>query len=924
MAAGTDITPARLYPVRGRERELAALTELLDGAARGRGGGLVVLGQPGVGKTTLLGAAGRAAARFRVLRACGTESETGLPLAGLHQLLRPLSGFLSRLSAEHREPLHRALGLGGRTPCEPFALHTAVHRLLTVAAAAKPTVCCVDSAHHLDAESLAALVFTAHRADPARIALLFAADRGGLLEHGDLLAELPSLRLGRLDDDAAARLLADRLGNDVPGDVSDSVLELARGNPLALTELATTITVDQLAGRAEPPAALPAESRLRRTVRARLTALPADARLVVLLAAVDERLSPDTVTRVAERSGLALSALGEAERAGLLVVTADVVRLPEDLLPCTVRAGAAPDELREAHRLLAAAADPVAEEYRWTWHRAAIATAPCPRLAGALDRLAATARRAHSYPEAAAASERAAALSPAGDDRALRLVSAAADHWIAGEPRRARSNLRTAAPLARGGLAGLAGILNGEIELRRGRPSVAAVDLLDTARRFAHTHRGVAITTLMLAGEATLVAGDDSRYCVMAGDAARLRSVDEQPTTRLVLDHFAAMGATFSGRHWEAAAPLRRVVALADSAGDPTAKILASQAAYTLGDAQAARELALQAVVRARAQGNPARVPWALIYASVAALLTDQHEAALSSSLEGLRLAESLGQSNCVVDHLTILGMHAALQGDGETAMLRLDAAASGLAERGLGRPGAFATWAAACADLADDRPAEAFGRFRRIAGSRASRYSTVRVLAVPHFVEAAVRCGEREQAVRALDTFERWANATGGEARRALAHRCQGLLAEEKGAAGEHFAEAIRLHRSAGAAYDLASTELLYANRLRRERKHREAQDLLREAVQIFEDMDARHWVRRAQQELRACGHPVRGMSRGATGELAPRQLQIAALVADGATNREVAAQLFISPRTVDHHLRNIFAKLDIRSRVELAKLFR
>ncbi|PRX49539.1 AAA ATPase-like protein [Prauserella shujinwangii] len=897
------------------------LAAAVEAARAGTGGALVVLGQPGTGKTALLGEAVRALGGFRVLRVRGTAPEAELPLAGLHQLVRPLTGFLSRLPAPQRAALDRVLGLGGTGDADPLTLHAAVLRLLTVSSAAKPVVCTVDAAEDLDPASLAALAFAARRAAPARVAVLFAADRSGLGGRTGLLAGLPDVRLGPLDDETAARLLTDRLGTGVPPDVRESMLELACGNPLALAELARAVTTDQLCDRAAPPTALPADSELVRTVRRRLAALSRDARLAVLLAVVDDRLCPELAARAADHAGAAPDALGEAEAAGLLALSPDAVTLPADLVPGAVRAAAARAELRAAHELLAAVAT---DDYRRTWHRAALATAADPGLAAELDRLAVRARRVRGYREAAAASERAAALSPDGDGRALRLVSAAADHWIGGSPRRARTLLRGAAPLAHDGLAGLACLLDGEIELRRGHPSVAAIGLLNTARRFADTHRDVAISTLMLAGEANMVAGDDARYCAMAGDAARLRDAADEPATRLVLDHFAAMSATLSGRHWAAADPLRRVVRLAGETADPSAQILASQAAYTLGEAPAARDLAQRAVAFARARGNPARVPWALIYASISALLTDQHAAALHSSLEGLRLAESLGQPNCVIDHLTILGMHAALQGDGATAKLRLNAAAAGLAERGLGRPSAFADWAAACADLADDRPADALDRFRRMATSGTSRFSAVRVMAVPHFVEAAVRCGRRDQARRALATYERWANSTGGDARRALAHRCHALLATDERTAAEHFGEAMELHRSAGAVYDLASTQLLYARRLRRERGVRQARELLREAVRIFTDLDAGHRAGRARQELRACGHPVHDGSPVPSGELTPQQEKIAALVAAGATNREVAEQLFISHRTVDHHLRNIFTKLGIRSRVELARRYR
>lgn len=912
--------PARRFPVRGRTDELAALTGLLDRAVSGSGAALAVCGAPGSGVTAVLEAALATGPGLRVLAARGAPSETGLPFAGLHQLLAPLRGLAARLGSTQREPLDAVWAL--RPWCgPPAALPAAVSALLTEAATDGPTVCRVEAAHDLDPESLAALVFCARRLRGSRLALLFGADPGVAAHSAELLAELPSVRLGPLGDDAARQVLADRLGDQPPPAVSDALLTLARGNPLALTELAAAVSPAALSGLAPPPRGLSPDGRLARAVSHRLAARTPEARLLVVLAAVDDRLDLTVTGRVLP----ATTALDEAVDAGLVTVTGDTaVRLPACLPSCAVLAAVPRPERHRAHRLLAEAADPVTDRFRWTWHRAATVEAPAPRLAGELDAVAEAARQARNHPDAADAFERAAALTADGERRALRLVSAATDHWVAGRPRRARAALREAAPLAGGSLAGLAGLLEGEIELRSGNPALAATGLLATAHRLAAGEQDLAAATLMLAGEASFVAGDERRYCATARDAELLRPAADRAETRLVVEHFAAMAATFSGRHAEAAGPLRAVLRLGDQAADPAAKILASQAAYTLGDAAAAGRLALRAVADARARGNPAQVPWALVYASLAALLTGQHGTAVSTSLEGLRLAEALGQPNCAVDHLTILALQAALQGDGDTALLRLDAAASGLTERGLGRPGALGAWATACADLADDRPADALGRFRRTVSGEPWQYSPIRVMAAPTLVEAAVRCDRREVAGRTLAAFERWALATGGAARQALVARCHALLAADEGEAGARFGEAIELHRTAGAVHDLAHTQLLHGARLRRGRRPRQAREVLREAAQIFGELGAAHWSRRAQAELRACGHPGHGGAAPAKGELTPQQEQIAGLVAEGATNREIAERLYISHRTVDHHLRNIFAKLGIRSRVQLVKLYR
>lgn len=927
LATGMD-TPA----VHGRDREITRLSCLLEQARGRNGSAVIVLGEAGSGRTALLDALCANSNTDRVLETCGTEAETALPLAGLHRLLRPLADAIERLAPPHRTALAPALGPTGQGDRhDPFGLHAAVHRLLTDGAAdretpeAAATVCRIDDAHLLDHASLSALAFTARRLGTSRTMMVFTAEHGPEWPNGDLLEHIPRLRLGPLSEDAAQAVLHDRLPHDLGIERAGQLLDLCCGNPLALTEVAEVLSVDGAGALTAVPRSLPLNSRLRRSMRARLHRLSPSARRIVAMAVVDHALDLDVLLRATAKAGIALTGLDEARRGGLLVVTDEVVRVPGRLWDGVIRAELDVGETDAAHRLLIEVTDPDTDRYRSTWHRAAVAADLSDDIAVELDRAAALARKSRDYLASSRASERAATLGAPGEDRARRLISASADYWAAGRPRRCRLLLREAAPLARSdGLRGVASLLDGEIELRSGSPAAAATGLLATARQFSRSHRSLAVDTLMLAGEASCVAGDNARYCATAEDAARLRTADETPATSLVLDHFAGMASTFRGEHLTAEGPLRRVVTAGRITDHPVAKILASQAAYTLGQATTAHELALRAVTHARATGNQTQVPWALVYASMAALLSDRYSAAASSSLEGLRTAQALGQHNCVVDHLCILALLSAMQGEHETAAVRLDAAADGVAERGLGRPSAFGSWAAACADLAGGRPTDALDRLRLLSSGENHRYSSIRAMAIPHFVEAAVRCGDRRRAARALTSFDRWAGSTGGPARRALAHRCHALLAEDSVVATEHFLEAIRLHRCSSTGFELARTELFYARHLRRDRKPGHAKEYLRESLKLFQGTGAQHWVLRTQAELRACGDPVRGERSPVVTELTPQQSEISRLVAEGATNREIATQLYISHRTVDYHLRNIFAKLDVRSRVELARLFR
>ncbi|MFL6143942.1 MAG: LuxR C-terminal-related transcriptional regulator [Labedaea sp.] len=905
----------------GRDGELAILRESVDGARAGRGAALTLLGEPGIGKTELLDEARGAATGFRVIDICGIDSETEIPLAGLHRLLQPLAAWLPALPLRHNEILTR-IGTGAeQRPTGTFALYTAVHRLLAEASHAEPVLCLADDVHWLDRTSLAALAFAARRLDAERVLMLFAAAPDG----ADLLAGIPVLPLAALDTEAARLVLAEHCPHEIPEDLLDDLLELASGNPLALVELAGALTAEQLAGDATGPDRLPSQSRLRFLLRQRFLRLSADARRLVLLAALDDALDVDTLARAADAAGIDLGALEEARSVGLIRVDGDLVEPPSPLVRSTLSAEAPLAERQAAHRLLVDVLDAEQHPLRWTWHRVALAGEPRSRLADRLDQAAAKARASGDHIGSARAYQRAAELTARPEIKALRLIAAATDASLGGRARYTRALLRQVRPVAVSEeLRGLTDLLHGEIELRDGLPALATEILLGAATGLTQTHRTLAVTALLLAADASCLSGNYQHFIVVAGRADELRRSDEPPAIRLMFDHLAGMAATYAGRHAEGVESLRRVVALAETTDHPMARIWASEAAYTLGDAALAQELATRAVGAARRRNLAILLPWAYVYLSLSALLNDRHITAVSSSVEGMRLAGAIGQQNGVIGHLSILALAAALLGDRETTLLRLNTAASEARKRGLGRSSALSTWAVACADLADDRPADALDRLRLMAAGTGYVHPAIRALAAPHFVEAAVRCGEHDKAAHALEIFDHWASTTGSAPRLAQAHRCHGLLAGGGTDADEHFREAIRLHRESNTAFELAKTELFYAHQLRRARKPRAAREHLRDALKIFQSYDAELWADRARAELRAAGETVGSPAPRTAGELTPQQQQIAELVAEGATNREIATQLVVSPRTVEHHLRNIFTKLGVRSRVELAALLR
>ncbi|WBQ05471.1 helix-turn-helix transcriptional regulator [Kribbella sp. CA-293567] len=880
--------------LRGRDQERATVQELLAASRAGQGSALVITGGSGTGKSSLLKAAPTAG--FRVLTAQGVPAESALEPAGLHRLLQPLTDRLP-------ESLRLATGLAPGSPSSTFARQTELHRLLCELATEDPVLVLVDDAGSLDRPSLEALAFVARRAAGHRLAVLFALEphRGE-----NPLTGLPVLELRPLDDPAAMEVLSDLSPLGLSEDFAEEVLRLAGGNPLALTELART-------------GELPPDSALRARLRARFDALSPDTRRLVLLAVADEDLELDSVIR----AELETEALEEARAGGLLVLRGERVELATQLTRSVLRTEVPVSDHRQAHALLADVLDSEQHTSRWLWHRAAMSREPIEGQAGELGAAAARARRTGDYPAASLASERAASLARSPQDKAAHLLAAAADEWSTGRPRRSRAMLREAAVHVRGReLRGLADFVRGGIELGDSVPGTAVRSLLKASDELLDSHRPLAVTALVFAAEAASIAGDQADHATTAARAAALRRTDEPPATALMFDHLEGMAATFAGDHLAARPALDRAVRLATELPDPRSKIWGSQAAYVLGRASRSLELATQAAAAARDTGMTSLVPWALVYKSLAALLLDQHSISLDSSLEGVREATAMGQPNTVVDHLTILALMAALQGDKTTAVHRLHLAAADVSRRGLGRPSTFGSWTLACVDLVDNRPADALNRLRLLAVDTGRVHPGIKVMTAPHFVEAAVACGRQAAAAKVLQQFEGWATGTGCPARLALSHRSHALLAGTHPSADEHFREAIRLHRVGGTPMELAKTELFYGHRLRRDRQPKAAREHLRDALRIFQQYDSDHFVGLVRAELRASGDTIAPTRTTATAELTPQQSQIARLAAEGATNREIGAQLFISHRTVEHHLRNIFARLEVRSRVELARL--
>lgn len=895
--------------LRGRDDECRALRGLLDGPA---GGALLFHGEPGSGRSALLAYARQHAGERAVLAGAGLADEAALPYAGLQRLLDPVLDRAGALPERQRRVLRRVLTGGGCPDAQRLTLATAVLGLLAVAAHDRPLLCTMDDVDAGDPQTAGTLAVVARRLSRLPVALVLTAAGGAAA------GDLPAHRLRPLDEQQCHALLADRRSAPPPATVAAGLAAAGGGNPQALVDLADALTPGQWHGDEPLPTAPPADGALGAAYRARLDRLPPDARRVLLLAALDRDGDPATLDRAARAAGLDVEALAPAEAAGLLRAGPAGVTFPHPLTRTMIEIVAPLADRRAAHLLLARASG--GRPLRRALHRAAATDGPDPALAAELE---AAAAGADDRIEAAAALRRAAELSDDPARAAARTIAAARCAWTAGRADQAR-RLLSAPPAGPAGT-GPADLLRGEIQLRCDAPSTAVATLLAAAEAVAPTDRGAALLGLVRAGEAICLTGDHYRYAEVARRARALRRPGDPPDVELLTTFAAGVGATLRGDHEQGGPALRRVVVLGGRltgpALTPAGLVCAAVAGLLVAVDGAAHRLADRAVELARARGERSVLPRALELRAVAEYWLGRHATATETAHEGLREARATGQWTCARVHLGILAVLAAMRADRATSLARIaeigDRAAPG------SRPYAYAQWALGVLDLVDGRHADAATRLASLARTGTGRGQVlVQVMATPYLVEAAAHDGRRPAA--ALAVFDRWASSTASPSRRALSARCHALLAPRGSAEAEReFRTALRLHPTDTDRFERARTELLFGRELRRARRPRDARAYLHRARETFTLLGATVWAERAGAELRAAGESVGSPQQPPAQLLTGQQLHIAQLVAEGATNREIATRMSLSTRTIDHHLRNIFHRLGVRSRTELARLF-
>ena len=900
---------------------MGRIDSLLDGAARGNGGALLISGEPGIGKTALLKAAMARAPEPPLAVASGVESEAQLPFAALGELAAPMLGGLDELPEPQAAAISSALALSepGQVVNERLATFAGFLSLVRAAAARRPLLIVVDDAQWLDRPSAECLAYAGRRLANLSVALLVAArpESGADPFENGAFDQLELAGLNRAD---ALALLADA---ELADSAADAVLELSLGNPLALRELPSLLSAEQRTGTAPidpPPAAGGAlgEAFGRRVASAGPQAAEL---LLVAAAAFDRALEP--VIAAARDLGVADDALETCEAAGLLETDADGFRLLHPLLRGVVYGAAAPADRRRAHRSLADHTSPDAR----AWHLAAAAPGPDEEVAAELDRAARRAAGRGAHAAAADALERAAALSPVPVAGCARLYAAGLAAAMGGAYESAVELLERAADTNDGAMRARARHLLAMVSLNGGIRAAheTYAMLTDEAERVRAELPEMAALMNADAGVTATVAGFCDLVLESAERAIACLPDDAEVSVRCQARSIHGMGLALKGRTAEAAEAL-------DEAGELLAEVEPVSAAaqsisfalmgrFATGDEPRLLAETSGLAASARESRSLGILPWFQLQAADAAYRLGDWDAAERDADDAVENAEVSGQLGPLTIALIIRArVHAAR---GREAEARADAHLGVEIAEPVGY-GSVRVWSLAALgflELGNGSPAEAIEELEQaqvLAGISGLEDPSM-IPWAPDLIEAYVRCGRAAEARELAGIHGAQAERSGALPTLALAARCRGLVAGEE--FEPEFDRALALHDQAERPFERARTQLAYGSRLHRARRRVAAREHLRSAQAAFDELGASAWSTLARDELRAAGAVERPRFSDPD-ELTAQEVRVAEAVARGMTNREVAAELFLSPKTISYHLGHIYRKLDIHSRAELATL--
>jgi DNA-binding CsgD family transcriptional regulator len=880
---------------------------------------LVLRGEAGIGKSALADWTGERAAGATVLRASGVESESQLAFSALSDLFRPIAHRIPEIPEPQAAALAGALAIGPPVAADRFTVCAATLSLLAAAAERTPLVAVLDDAHWADGSSLEALLFAARRLDAEDVALVFAV-RDGIPSPLDA-AGLPELRLDGLGREAAHQLLG-RAGA-APA-VADELWAAMAGNPLALLEVPPLLTAAQLAGQAPLPSPLPAGPSLERVYVARIEQLPPPARRALAVLAVADPAA-GAVDGALDALGVA-GDLDAATAAGIVTVVDGQTRFRHPLLRSAAYHAASPEERRAAHGALAEASTGDESAEQRAWHRAAAASAPDEDVAAGLVETALAARGRGAHAAAAGAFERAARLTSDDEARARRLLDAADERRRSGQGDEAIELLRealadTADPLLRADVLHL----HGALETWRGDPLAAHTLLVDAADALGELEPRKAAMMLADASWPCYLGGDITRGVKTAERACSVAERTDGPvqvlTAVMLAQGLILRGDTARGR--ELLDRARPLLELEETVRRAPELVQAAAHVYIwLEELALARRLVGLVVDTARTESSPGQLPYALAIASELDFRTGNWAAAYAQAAEALRLAQDTGHANGLAFGLVGLARVEAAQGR-EAECRSHTGRTMQLAAFGVRAMVVYSSAVLGHLELALGRSTGAIEHLEQVARG-VERQGIGEPAVVPwaaDLVEALLRAGRRSDAERALRRLEEQAQQTGGKWAGAAAARCRGLLSSDE-ELDETFLHALDLHERTVGPFERARTLLCYGERLRRGRRRTDAREPLRASLEVFERLGAAPWAERARSELEATGEQLRRGDDHPSQRLTPQELQVALVVARGATNREAGAALFLSPKTIETHLGRVYRKVGVRSRTELAAL--
>jgi len=890
--------------LRGRRAECEVLDGLLGEVREGRSAVLVLRGEPGIGKTALLEHLVEAASGFRVLRAASVESEMEMPFAGLHELCAPMLGRLGLLAEPQRRALSVAFGLASGDPPDRFLVGLAALSLVAETAEEQPLLCVIDDAQWLDNVSAQVLGFVGRRLLAESVGLVFAARTP--VPAPDPLTGLRELNLGGLEVESARELLTTVAAGPLDERVRDRIIEETHGNPLALLELGRA----RLAGGF----ALPVIHDLSRCIEdeyaERLGALPVEGQRLALLAAADPVGDVAVLLRAAETLGHDIVMVGRTQAAGLFEI-GTTVRFRHPLVRSAAYRCAAGEDRRAAHAALAAATDPETDADRRAWHHAHATIEPDEAVAQELIGSADRARRRGGMAAAAAFWARAADLTPDPGARACRSLTAAEVAAAAGDFETAQALLVTAE------IGPLEELRAAEVQRMRARVAFALRRgsdapplLVQAAQRLEPLNPDLARQTYLEALLAAIYAG----YGAYGTVAPAARSVPDGPdpsahgellrrglAVRMTDGYVAAAPPLTEALRQYCAGPIEL-----DWVGNTYSLV-----AMDLCDADTCFDLASARVTLARTNGTLSWLPSALDH--LAAIHTQAGELDRAAGLlaEADRIDPGIRAAM-----LPYVALHlAACRGEATTALDLFDAVVAGATVRGMGGAVSYAEYGKAVLynGLGE------YG-FAAEAAQRAGAGEEVIVFswALYELVEAAARSDQPKEAAAAAAHLSAVAEASGTDWALGSAARSRALVAEGP-VAEALYREAIDRLSGTRMLFHTARARLVYGEWLRREGRRVDAREQLRLAFEAFSLMGSQSFGERARRELLATGEKVRKRDESTRADLTPQEEEIAQLARDRRTNSEIGAQLFLSARTVEWHLRKVFAKLGISSRREL-----